>query len=282
MSKQVQPLIEYLKQLQKKGESHIHLDHTARMVKREFFLAAKGHKKITTKSPDLQDSDSQHEENIQQQIENHGSSAQEKISSLASQATSWTAAKTLNSLRDTLVFSGGNPNADLMFIADAPGYFEENKGHPFAGTTGDKLDGILKAMGLTRNEIYITHLVKFRPSMPNQTTATRKPNAQEIAAFAPFIDAEIQTVNPKIIVALGTTVAHHILDSEEPVDQLRGEFHHTQRTSIPIRVTYHPSYLLQTETNTDKRKLWEDMLSLMEKLDMPISDKQRNFFLPKP
>jgi DNA polymerase len=168
-----------------------------------------------------------------------------------------------------------------MFISDNPGYFEETKGHPFAGPSGEKLDGILKAMGLSRSDVYITHLVKYRPSMPNQTMANRKPSAEEIEAFAPFIDAEIQVVNPKVIVALGTTVAHHLIGTSAPTDQLRGKFHQIPMTQVPVRVTYHPSYLLQNEAHADKRKLWEDMLSLMEKLEMPITDKQQNFFLPK-
>ncbi len=278
MSSQVQPLIDYLQQLQRKGETHVHLDETARKVMREFFLAAKGYKKLT---PNATKSDNSRSSITSQQVQIQGNNSQEKIASLTTQAANWTPAKTLGTLHGTLVFSGGNPDADIMFISDAPGYFEETKGHPFAGPAGEKLDGILKAMDLTRDEVYISHLVKYRPSMPNQTTANRKPSGEEIEAFSSFIDAEIQVVNPKVIVALGSTAAHHLLNSDAPADQLRGKFHQIKRTQIPVRVTYHPSYLLQTETNTDKRKLWEDMLSLMEKLEMPISDKQQKFFLPK-
>jgi len=286
MSSQVQPLIDYLQQLQRKGQTHVHLDETARKIMREFFLVAKGYKKLTPSSGSEAESEPQLEAEsvsapILPQVLIKGTTPQEKISSLTAQAADWPAAMNLGTLRDKLVFSGGNPNADIMFISDTPGYFEETKGYPFAGPSGEKLDGILKAMGLKRSEVYITHLVKYRPSMPNQTTANRKPSAEEIEAFAPFIDAEIQVVNPKIIVALGSVVAHHLIGSSAPTDQLRGKFHHVSLTQVPVRVTYHPSYLLQNEAHSDKRKLWEDMLSLMEKLEMPISEKQQKFFLPK-
>jgi len=274
MSANLQPLVNYLEQLQRKGETHIHLDKTARQVLREFFLVAKGIKKISSNdiSPEKTPSTS---------LQINGKSAQQKIHSLSQQASGWAAAKEIGSLRTTCIFSAGNPEADIMFIADAPGYHEEAKGHPFAGPAGEKLDGILKAMGLNRNDVYITHLVKNRPSMPNQTTANRKPNAKEIAIFTPFLQAEINIVNPKIIVALGSVVAHHLLESDAEMEQLRGTFHNISTTHIPVIATYHPSYLLQTEAHADKRKIWEDMLAVMEKTSIPISEKQQQYFLPK-
>jgi uracil-DNA glycosylase family 4 len=286
MSSPVQPLIDYLQQLRRKGETHVHLDDNARKILREFYLVAKGYKNLTPNSEAKPHDQPQIEPEsasvpITPQVLIKGTTQQEKISSLTAQAANWPAAMSLGTLRDKLVFSGGNADANIMFISDNPGYFEETKGQPFAGPSGEKLDGILKAMGLKRSDVYITHLVKYRPSMPNQTTANRKPSAIEIEVFAPFIDAEIKVVNPKVIVALGTTVAHHLIDSSASTDQLRGEFHQIPLTQVPIRVTYHPSYLLQNEAHSDKRKLWEDMLSVMEKIEMPISEKQLNFFLPK-
>ncbi len=285
MATTVQPLIDYLQQLQRKGQTHVHLDDTARKVLREFFMLAKGYKKITSDTENQPTSinpeskESQHPS--PQQILTTGSTPQEQIASLISQAQNWPAAKTLGTLRDKLVFSGGNPSADIVFISDAPGYFEETKGQPFAGPAGEKLDGILKAMGLGRDQVYITHLVKYRPSMPNQTTANRKASPEEIEAFAPFLNQELKVVKPKVIVALGSVVAQHLLDSSAPTDQLREKFHTTSLTQAPLRVTYHPSYLLQNEANADKRKLWEDMLAIMDKLDMSITEKQQKFFLPK-
>ena len=278
MTSQVQPLIDYLQQLQRKGQTHVHLDETARKVMREFFLVAKGYKKGYKKNPSESLSQAA-DETTSASVLIKGADQKEQISSLIAQAENWPLAKTLGTLRDKLVFSNGNPDADIMLISDAPGYFEENKGHPFAGPAGEKLDGILKAMGLERSEVYITHLVKYRPSMPNQTTANRKPSSDEIDAFAPFIDAEIKVVNPKVIVALGSVVAHHFIDDTAPIDQLRGKFHQVSQTQVPFRVTYHPSYLLQNEAHSDKRMIWEDMLALMAKIQMPISEKQQNYFL---
>ncbi|MGJ8658012.1 MAG: uracil-DNA glycosylase [Akkermansiaceae bacterium] len=289
MSSNVQPFIEYLQQLQRKGETHVHLDEPARKVLREFYLLAKGYKKLTPSSDQSSEAETETESETkptsdqppQQNVLATGDTPEQQIASLTSQALNWPAAKSLGTLHHKLVFSGGNPSADIMFISDAPGYFEETKGHPFAGPAGEKLDGILKAMGLSRDQVYITHLVKYRPSMPNQTTANRKPSDEEIETFTPFIHAELAVVKPKVIVALGTVVAQHLLDSSATNDQLREKFHTISRTPAPVRVTYHPSYLLQNEAHSDKRKLWEDMLALMEKLELPISDKQRSFFLPK-
>jgi len=253
MSANVQPLIEYLQQLQRKGESHVHLDETARKVLREFFLVAKGYKKHPSQ-------------------ENETSTDRAKPNQPA---------PTPNQVNIKLVFSGGNPDSDIMFITDAPGFNEELKGYPFAGSAGEKLDGILKAMGLSRNDVYITHLVKFRPSMPNQTTANRAPTEAEIHSFSAFIDAEINIVQPKIIISLGTATSQHLLDSINDIDHLREKFHTISRFSTPIKVTYQPSYLLNNEAREDKRKVWEDMLAVMKQLGMTITEKQQGYFKAK-
>lgn len=288
MSATVQPLIEYLQQLQRKGETHVHLDETARKVMREFFMVAKGYKKLNSESQEETTSETMTAEKTeqasrphQQQVTIMGSSPHEQISSLASQAQKWPAFNNVSTLREKLVFSGGDPTADLMLISDAPGYYEETKGHPFAGPAGQKLDGILKAMGLERSQVYITYLVKFRPAMPNQTTANRKPSDEEIDIFSEFLRSEVAIVKPKVIVALGSVAAQHLTNSNSSTDQLRERFHTVTHSDAPMRVTYHPSYLLQNEANSDKRKLWEDMLAVMKELNMPISEKQKSFFLPK-
>jgi len=288
MSANVQPLIEYLQQLERKGESHVHLDETARKVLREFFLVAKGYKKHPSQvelQPDTPNSSSPSSTKASiepaQQVQITGNSSADQIRALISQAKHWAPATTLSSLRDKLVFSGGSPNADIMFITDAPGFNEESKGFPFAGPAGDKLNGILKAMGLDREQVYITHLVKYRPSMPNQTTANRKPTDEEIEAFTPFIDAEIKIVQPKVIIALGTATTQHLLETSSDIDLLRGKFHTSSRSNAPIRVTYQPSYLLNNEAREDKRKVWEDMLAVMHELNMTITEKQQGYFLPK-
>ncbi len=206
-----------------------------------------------------------------------GATASEKIASLAKQAETWVVARALGTLRDTMVFSCGNPEADLMLVGEAPGYQEERQRKPFVGPAGQKLDAILKAMGLVREEVYISNIVKFRPSMPNQTTSNRKPTPEEMATCLPFIRAEVRIVRPKCIVALGGTAGEGLLGLDGAVGRMRGSWHEFE--GIPARVTYHPAYLLHGHAGlTEKRKIWEDMMEAMEKLGLPISEKQRGYF----
>ncbi|MBB08246.1 MAG: hypothetical protein CMN03_08275 [Roseibacillus sp.] len=180
-----------------------------------------------------------------------------------------------------MVFSTGNPAADIMLVGEAPGYEEERRQEPFVGRAGQKLDQILSAMGLARGEVYISNICKFRPALKNQTTNNRKPTPEEMKACLPFVQAEIGIVQPKCIVALGGTAAEGLLDYEnQPVGRMRGSWHKFE--NIPVRVTYHPSYLLHNDSAvSEKRKVWEDMLSVLEFLGMPISEKQRGFFSGK-
>lgn len=210
----------------------------------------------------------------------NGTTRAEQLDSLLLQAVNWAPIKALGSLREAMVFSSGNPEARLMLVGEAPGYHEEREGIPFAGEAGQKLDGILKAMGLSREETYISNIVKFRPATPRQTTNNRKSTPEEMSACLPFIRAEIGIVRPVCIVALGETAAAGLLGLEGAVAAMRESWHDFEGT--PVRVTYHPSTLLQTNAaSTTKRLLWEDMLAVMEKLEFPISEKQRGFFLPK-
>lgn len=209
-----------------------------------------------------------------------GASKAERLAALCQQAADWAPARALGTLRETLVFSSGNPDARLMLVGEAPGHEEEKQGEPFVGPAGQKLDGILQAMGLTRQDVYISNLVKFRPATPRQTTNNRKPSLEEIAACLPFLRAEIDIVRPACILALGGTAAEGLLGLTGAVTAMRGSWHRFE--GIPARVTYHPSYLLQSGANLAiKRQVWEDMLMVMEELILPISAKQRGFFLPK-
>jgi uracil-DNA glycosylase len=210
-----------------------------------------------------------------------GSSKQERLDSLRRQAEKWAPARSLGTLRDVMVFAIGNPDARVMLVGEAPGYQEEREREPFVGPAGQKLNDILKAMGLPREEVYISNIVKFRPATPRQTTNNRKPTPEEMASCMPFVRNEVEIIRPECIVALGGTAAEGLLGLDGTVGSMRGKWH--QFEGIPVRVTYHPSYLLQSGANLSiKRQLWEDMLEVMAKLAMPISDKQRGFFLPKP
>jgi len=209
-----------------------------------------------------------------------GASAAEQIASLAAQAQHWAPARSLGSLRDTMVFSTGNPEAELMLVGEAPGYHEERRCEPFVGAAGEQLDKILTAMGIERAAVYISNIVKFRPAMANQSTSNRKPTPEEMVACLPFVRAEVGVVRPRCIVALGATAAEGLLGLTGPVGKMRGRWHEFE--GVPVRVTYHPAYLLHGGASiADKRKIWEDMLEVMALLDLPVSDKQRAYFLPK-
>ena len=246
------------------------IDDEARLVLRELYTRGSARKKPVAAA-------SAAPAPVETVIQVTGATSAEKIASLASQAETWPAVKALGTLRDKMVFSTGNPEARLMFVGEAPGYQEERQGQPFVGPAGQKLDAILKAMGLSREEIYLSNVCKFRPAMKNQTTGNRKPSAEEMAATLPFLSAEIDVVRPEVIIALGATASEGLLKRGQAVSSLRGEWHQFQ--GIPLRVTYHPSYLLhQQEGLKEKRQVWEDMLAVMEKLKLSISEKQRGFF----
>ena len=209
------------------------------------------------------------------------STPEQKIDYLRRRALNWSAARRLGSLREKMVFSVGNVHARLVLVGEAPGYDEERLGEPFVGKAGQKLNEILRAMGLRREQIYITNICKFRPSMgDNQGTANRAPTPEEIAACLPLVQAELRAIRPACIVCLGATAAHGLLGGEGSVGSLRGVWHRLA-DNLPVRVTYHPSYLLRNESLSARRAVWEDMLAVMEMLELPISEKQRGYFSPR-
>lgn len=215
-------------------------------------------------------------------LEVAGATLEEKLAALRTMAETWEPALSMNSLRKTMVFAVGSPLASLMFVGEAPGAEEEKLGEPFVGPAGQKLTAIIKAMGLDRPKVYISNICKFRPAMDNQGSGNRKPEAAEMKACLPFVLTEIDLIKPLVIVALGATAAEG-LGIPGAVGSLRGRFHST--SGIPTMVTYHPSYLLREEKTGDgiraKRAVWEDMLKVMEKLGLPISEKQRGYFQAK-
>lgn len=193
--------------------------------------------------------------------------------------------ETLGTVFSTLVFASGNPMADILFVGEAPGAEEEKVKKPFVGPAGQMLEKILKAMGLGRDEVYISNLVKYRPKMDDgrmQGSRIRPPTIDEMAASLPFIRAEIELLRPKVIVALGRTAAEGLLERSEPIAAFRSQAH--TFAGIPVVVTYHPSYLLRQDKGSEgddmraKRLVWEDMLRAMEFAGLPISEKQRGFF----
>ena len=209
-----------------------------------------------------------------------GSNAEEAWENMQRLLPTWAPLRQLGTLREKVVLPQGNRQADIVFVGDAPGYHDEKAGLPFQGEAGGKLDGMLKAMGLTREQVYLTHLVKFRPAQPRQTLNTRPPSDKELLFSRPVVDFELRLVQPRGIVALGVIAARGLLQQgnlplaayQERVWDYNG---------IPVIVTHHPSYLLRTSDLGERRRLWEEMLHVLEIAGLPINDKQRGYFLPK-
>jgi DNA polymerase len=184
----------------------------------------------------------------------------------------------LASSRKNVVFGVGSIEAQIMFIGEAPGGDEDEQGEPFVGKAGQLLTKIIQAMGLRRADVYIGNILKCRPDTPpGQAAGNRKPTAEEMATCLPYLQEQIDLIRPKIIVALGATAVEGLLGKTVGITRLRGNWK-TYR-GIPLMPTYHPAYLLRNQALSEKRKIWEDMLAVMEKLGMPISQKQRNYFL---
>jgi uracil-DNA glycosylase family 4 len=182
----------------------------------------------------------------------------------------------LASSRKNVVFGVGNIDAKLMFVGEAPGADEDIQGEPFVGRAGELLTKIIQAMGLQRGDVYIANILKCRPDTPGQTAGNRKPTPDEMATCIPYLHEQIDLIQPRVLVALGATAIEGLLGKTLGIMKLRGNWKTYRGT--PLMPTFHPAYLLRNQAMTEKRKVWEDMLSVMEKLEMPISDKQRNFF----
>lgn len=176
----------------------------------------------------------------------------------------------LHKNRTNIVFGEGNPDAELLFIGEGPGRDEDAQARPFVGKAGQLLSRMIQAMGLNRDEVYITNIVKCRPP------GNRDPESSEIKTCFPFLESQIRAIRPKVIVTLGRIAACTLLSVNEPVSGLRGKFH--DRHGIPVMPTYHPSYLLRQEPDKrPKAEAWADLKKVMALLNLPISspgDKQ--------
>lgn len=173
--------------------------------------------------------------------------------------------------RNNIVFGVGNSKTDLMFVGEAPGRDEDLKAEPFVGRAGQLLTKIIEAMGFTREDIYIANVVKCRPP------ENRNPAPDEIASCSPFLFQQIESINPKVIVCLGTFAAQTLLATEEKITTLRGKFHEWPNAQvqkilgvkiplgkIQLMPTYHPAFLLRNPSM--KKPVWEDMQLVMEAL----------------
>jgi uracil-DNA glycosylase len=275
MPRSVDIVIDYLRAQESHGVTHVDLDDRARAILNSLGKRKANPAPATAASPAAAEPAAI---TPIAPLHTSGHTKAERLADLRRQLHDYPRAHGLTQLRDTLVFSQGNPDARIAFIGDSPGHHDEQQGHPFAGAVGEKFDLILKAMNLSRAEVYLTHLVKFRPATKNQTTNNRAPTAQEVAAFLPVLVHEMEIIAPKVIVTLGSVPTLALCPFGQALESLRGAWH--VWNGIPLRTSDAPSFLL-TAANTKKRKFWEDMLAAMEQLDMPISEKQRSFFLGK-
>jgi len=156
--------------------------------------------------------------------------------------------------RKNIVFGFGNPRAKLVFVGEGPGYEEDLQGRPFVGQAGQLLTRILRAINLTREDVYICNIIKCRPP------GNRNPEPDEIAACIPFLRRQLQTIAPRLICALGTFAAQTLLGTNTPISRLRGRFYAYE--GIDLLPTYHPAFLLRNPSK--KADVWQDMQRLQE------------------
>ena len=179
--------------------------------------------------------------------------------------------------RTQTVFGVGNPDADLMFVGEAPGMDEDRQGEPFVGRAGQLLTRIIETMGLVREEVYIANILKCRPDTPSGSFGNRPPTPLEMQTCRPYLIEQIEIIQPLVLVALGAVAVEGLLGTRGTMRELRGRWHSCNGT--PLMITYHPAYLLRNQSPSEKRKVWEDMLQVLERLERPITDRQRNYFL---
>jgi DNA polymerase len=178
----------------------------------------------------------------------------------------------LGSSRTNAVPGEGNPNADLVFVGEGPGADEDAQGRPFVGRSGQLLDKIItNAMGLKRSDVYICNIVKCRPP------ENREPRPEEIISCLPFLKRQLSLIRPKVIVTLGAPAAKTLLNTNKPIGQLRGKFQdfYLDDFSEPIKLmpTFHPAYLLRNYSDDNRRKVWEDMKTVLAELGLPVPKK---------
>jgi uracil-DNA glycosylase len=165
--------------------------------------------------------------------------------------------------RKQIVFGVGNPNAELMFIGEAPGADEDEKGEPFVGRAGQLLTNMIKAMGLRREDVYIANIIKCRPP------GNRTPERDECETCSPFLMRQIQVIAPKAIVALGAVAAKTLLAVNAPMSELRGQWYDFRGTKLAV--TYHPAFLLRDPRQ--KKETWKDLQMVMKELGLPMPEK---------
>jgi uracil-DNA glycosylase len=185
----------------------------------------------------------------------------------------------LVAFRHHVVFGVGNPAAELMFVGEAPGADEDLQGEPFVGKAGQLLTKMIQAMGFQRDDVYIANVLKCRPDV-DSPAGNRKPTPNEMATCVPHLQEQIRIISPKVLVTLGDTAVKGLVpDLTDGITRLRGKW--LQYQGIPLMPTFHPAYLLRNQSLSIKRQCWEDLLAVLDVLQIPVTDKQRGYFLSK-
>lgn len=179
-----------------------------------------------------------------------------------------------------VVFGVGSLDADIFFCGEAPGMEESMQGEPFVGPAGQLLTKMIVAMGLSRAQVYIGNIMNWRPRLPTEV-GNREPSLREMNFCLPYLKAQLAVVRPKVIVALGRTAVNGLLAPAVPLAMGKARGQWFEFDGIPLMPTYHPSYLLRNQMLSARRQVWEDLLQVMGRVGMDISDKQRGYFLPK-
>ena len=178
----------------------------------------------------------------------------------------------LGSIRRNPVPGEGHPRARIMFVGEAPGADEDAQGRPFVGRAGQLLDKIIAACGLRRDEVFIGNILKCRPP------ENRDPRPEEIINCLPYLQRQIEAINPDILVALGGHAAKTLLNTVRPIGQLRGQFHEycsgVGRPPIKLMATFHPAYLLRNYSEQNRRYVWEDMKRVLLELGLPVPERK--------
>ena len=188
----------------------------------------------------------------------------EKLNVLQQGITSCTVCP-LHEKRTQTVFARGTGSSGLCFIGEGPGADEDVQGFPFVGKAGQLLDKMIGALGLSRDEIYVCNIVKCRP--PDN----RKPTPEEMAACLPYLEQQLQLLQPEVIVALGATAVEGLLGISEGITRMRGKWK-LYRGKIPVMPTFHPAYLLRNPPA--KLPVWEDMCEVLRHMGRPVPAKK--------
>jgi DNA polymerase len=158
--------------------------------------------------------------------------------------------------RTNIVFGSGNPDAELVFVGEAPGYDEDQQGLPFVGRAGQLLTKIIESINLKREDVYICNVLKCRPP------ENRNPEPDEVAACNPFLKRQLAVIRPKVVCCLGTFAAQTVMQTAAPISRLRGKFF--DMDGMRVIATFHPAYLLRSPEK--KREVWEDMKQIRAEL----------------